>query len=124
MPQTIQTILPFLEYVAGPVGSGMIMSLIVTWLRRRSARPTTPVSGWQHLAATVLYAPFWTRMVVLVGAGGLAIASRLVIAWLSQEPDLLSVFDAALAATTGAIASQLQHSKDLPKDYWKSPPRS
>jgi hypothetical protein len=114
MTETINQLIPILRFLAVP-GAGIVASLLFAELRSLFPQPAAaPAARLARLLLTLLYAPRWSRISVLILASAIGLIFGVPLALLEARP-VMPVVDAALAA----LISQVWHafsglSGDLP----------
>jgi hypothetical protein len=111
MTHTLETMIPWLTLLAGPVGSGALASWLFRALRRAVPRERL-APQYRHwpvrLVAWLLYNPLGALLTAMLLAGAMSIAASTALAWLTGG-DVLAAFDVAFAALLGAVVSQLAY---------------
>lgn len=111
MPQTIAILLPWLIFLAGPVGGGAVASWLFQRIRANRPRESfaQPIRRWWlRWLFWLLHDPLGALLSALSLSGTISIGASVLIAALTGQ-NLLSAFDAAFAATVGGIASQIAY---------------
>jgi hypothetical protein len=105
--QTLTTILPYLQFLAGS-GSGWAASWLFDRLRDDwLLRPTWPV--WAaHALDTALYKPMGARVSVFVLTALIAVLASLGVAAITGQPVGLAA-DTAIASLLAIVLGQVRH---------------
>lgn len=105
MRDILTPFLSILQLYASSHGSGLAAFRLIDYLRRRFPKPAELPSGKLRIGSTLLYTPYYTRLLAILVAILISIGCNALIGYVSGLPTR----SALTLALVAALTSQTQH---------------